>query len=74
MNKETLKVVGIFSLAIILALGSWYIKREFNYFFNYQGQVQEEVQTAIDKAVVPLEKRILILEKKINSITKKNDK
>ena len=74
MNKETLKIVGIFSLAIIFALGSWYVKREFNYFFNYQGQVQEEVQTAIDNAIVPLEKRISILEEKIKSITKKNDK
>lgn len=62
-TSEKIETIGLVILvaigAAILAFGSWYIKREINYSFQYQGKVQEQ----INNAIAPLQKRIEQLER-----------
>lgn len=55
----------VFSVAII-TLG-WIVRREVNYYFAYGSQVEQ----SIDERLAPLEKRILLLEKKVKALSNK---
>jgi len=71
MIEEIAKKIGFIPTMIIvsvvvfaLAVGGWFIKREFNYSFNYESQVKETIKAEIK----PLENRIKQLEKEIKEL------
>jgi hypothetical protein len=61
-------VILIISIFASLGYGGWILQKKINYKFGYQSEVRKEVE----KAVVPLIKRIEELEKKVNLVTSTN--
>lgn len=60
--KDTIKIFTYLTLLVfivsLIIYGSWHLKRTINYKWSYQSQVQSEIQ----KAIVPLNKKIDGLE------------
>jgi len=61
MNKDNLKIIGIFIVAILLAIVFWNMGRYVNYNLSYKDMVQKEIKMAL----IPYEKRITELENKL---------
>ena len=61
MNNETIKTIGVVVFVLAVTVGVWWTKRTINYSLNYGGQVEEDIKTYI----LPLEKRIIELEKQV---------
>lgn len=60
-----MKTISLYLFAFIviigMAYGGWHLKRWWNYKFNYQSQMQKEMQPLV-KRIVDLEQRVSVLE------------